>query len=171
MPGAARGAASSAERSSIRVFQCCRSVRGRSKSTRPTTSSKVRAPREAKRRRTSSATKKKKWTTPSGEPEKCFRNSGSWVAMPTEQVLRWHLRSMMQPSATRDAVAIPNSSAPSSAATTTSRPVRSPPSTWTRMRSRIWFSTSTCCVSARPSSHGSPAYLMLDMGEAPVPPS
>ena len=30
--------------------------------------------------------------------------------------------------------------------------------------------TSTCWVSASPSSHGSPACLMLDTGEAPVPP-
>ncbi len=30
---------------------------------------------------------------------------------------------------------------------------------------------STCCVSARPSSHGTPACLMAVSGEAPVPPS
>ena len=31
--------------------------------------------------------------------------------------------------------------------------------------------TSTCCVSARPSSQGRPACLSDDSGEAPVPPS
>ena len=54
---------------------------------------------------------------------------------------------------------------------TTSRPVFSWPSTCTTMRSRRSFITSTCCVSARPSSHGTPACLMLVSGEAPVPPS
>ena len=50
------------------------------------------------------------------------------VATPTRQVLRWHLRIMMQPAAISGAVAKPNSSAPSNAPTTTSRPVRTPPS-------------------------------------------
>ena len=54
---------------------------------------------------------------------------------------------------------------------TTSRPVFSWPSTCTTMRSRSLFSTSTCWVSARPSSQGVPACLMLLQGEAPVPPS
>ena len=52
-----------------------------------------------------------------------LRKSASWVAMPTGQVLRWHFRIMMQPSVIRGAVEKPNSSAPSSAAITTSRPV------------------------------------------------
>jgi hypothetical protein len=43
--------------------------------------------------------------------------------MPTGQVLVWHLRIMMQPMAMSGAVANPNSSAPSSAATAMSRPV------------------------------------------------
>src|SRR5258708_7928879 len=54
--------------------------------------------------------------------------------MPTGQVLRWHLRIMMQPAAISGAVAKPNSSAPRMAATATSRPVRSPPSACTAMR-------------------------------------
>ena len=33
---------------------------------------------------------------------------------------------------------------------------------------RSW--NSTCCASARPSSQGLPAYLMLESGDAPVPP-
>ena len=60
--------------------------------------------------------------------------------MPTEQVLRWHLRIMMQPIAISGVVAKPNSSAPSSAAMTTSRPVCSLPSVCTRMRLRRSFS-------------------------------
>ena len=67
---------------------------------------------------------------------------------------------MMQPMTTSGAVAKPNSSAPSSAAMTTSRPVFIWPSVWTTIRSRRPFSTSVCCVSARPSSQGMPACLM-----------
>ena len=53
--------------------------------------------------------------TCSGWPTKRLRNTGSCVATPTGQVLRWHLRIMMQPAAISGAVAKPNSSAPSSA--------------------------------------------------------
>ena len=45
------------------------------------------------------------------------------VHTPTGQVLRWHFRIMVQPSAMRGAVLKPNSSAPSKAAITTSLPV------------------------------------------------
>ena len=100
-----------------------------------------------------------------------MRSSGFWVAMPTGHVSRWQTRIMMQPSTTSGAVENPYSSAPSSAAMTTSRPVFIWPSVWTTMRSRSWFITSTCWVSARPSSHGTPACLMLVSGDAPVPPS
>ena len=100
-----------------------------------------------------------------------MRSTGSCVATPTGQVLRWHLRIMMQPSTTSGAVAKPNSSAPSSAPIATSRPVFIWPSACTRMRPRRRFSTSVCCVSARPISHGLPACLIDDQGEAPVPPS
>ncbi len=79
-------------------------------------------------------------------------------------------RIMMQPDEIRAAVAKPNSSAPSSAAMATSRPVFSCPSVSTRMRPRRSFITSTCCVSARPSSHGMPACLIEVSGDAPVPP-
>ena len=48
--------------------------------------------------RSSSATKKKKFTTCSGWPANFFRKAGSCVAIPTGQVLRWHFRIMMQPS-------------------------------------------------------------------------
>ena len=39
------------------------------------------------------------------------------------------------------------------------------------MRERRSLSTSVCCVSARPISHGMPAAWIDDSGEAPVPPS
>jgi hypothetical protein len=99
------------------------------------------------------------------------RSSGFWVATPTGQVSRWQTRIMMQPDTTSGAVAKPNSSAPSSAAIITSRPVFSWPSACTTMRSRRPLSSSVCWVSARPSSHGAPACLSDVSGEAPVPPS
>ena len=99
------------------------------------------------------------------------RSTGSCVATPTGQVLRWHLRIMMQPAAIRGAVEKPNSSAPSSAPITTSRPVRMPPSTCTAMRLRSRLATSVWWVSASPISHGEPACLSEVRGEAPVPPS
>ena len=107
----------------------------------------------------------------SGWPLNLARSTGSCVATPTGQVLRWHLRIMMQPSAISGAVAKPNSSAPSRAPITTSRPVRTPPSTCTAMRPRRRFATSVWCVSARPISQGEPACLIEVSGEAPVPPS
>ncbi len=81
------------------------------------------------------------------------------------------MRIMMQPDTTSGAVANPNSSAPRIAPIATSRPVFIWPSTCTAMRPRRRFSTSVCCVSARPSSHGVPACLIDDHGLAPVPPS
>jgi len=39
------------------------------------------------------------------------------------------------------------------------------------MRPRKRLSTSVCWVSARPISHGEPACLIDDQGDAPVPPS
>ena len=114
---------------------------------------------------------RKKFSTNSGVPVNFLRSSGSCVAMPTGQVFRWQTRIMTQPITTSGAVAKPNSSAPSSAPMTTSRPVFIWPSTCTTMRSRSLLSTSTCCVSASPSSHGSPACLRLVSGDAPVPPS
>ena len=65
----------------------------------------------------------KKLTTNSGSPLNRARSSGFCVATPTGQVSRWQTRIMMQPDTTSGAVAKPNSSAPSSAAITTSRPV------------------------------------------------
>ena len=54
---------------------------------------------------------------------------------------------------------------------TTSRPVRIWPSVCRITRERRSFSSSVCCVSARPISHGTPADWIDDSGEAPVPPS
>ena len=78
---------------------------------------------------------------------------------------------MMQPAAISGAVEKPNSSAPSSAPITTSRPVRMPPSTCTAMRLRRRLATSVWWVSASPISHGEPACLSEVRGDAPVPPS
>src|SRR5919109_2215565 len=78
---------------------------------------------------------------------------------------------MMHPMTTKGAVEKPYSSAPSRAAMTTSRPVFIWPSTCTTIRSRSLFMTSTCWVSARPNSHGTPPCLIEVKGEAPVPPS
>ena len=113
----------------------------------------------------------KKFSTNSGLPLNRLRSSGFWVAMPTGQVSRWQTRIIMQPDTTSGAVAKPNSSAPSRAAITTSRPVFSWPSVCTTMRSRRPLSSSVCWVSARPSSHGPPACLSDVSGLAPVPPS
>ena len=110
------------------AFQWSLACRASSMSTRPTISSKLRKPICAMYCRTCSAMKKKKLTTFSGVPWNFARSAGSCVAMPTGQVLRWHLRIMMQPIATSGAVEKPNSSAPSSAAMVTSRPVCSLPS-------------------------------------------
>ncbi len=109
--------------------------------------------------------------TCSGVPLKRLRSTGSCVATPTGQVLRWHLRIMMQPAAMSGAVEKAKSSAPSSAPMMTSRPVRRPPSTCSAMRPRRPFSVSVWCASARPISQGLPACLMAVSGEAPVPPS
>ena len=106
-----------------------------------------------------------------GCPRTSARSSGSWVAMPTGQVLRWQTRIITQPEAISGAVLKPNSSAPSMAATTTSRPVLSWPSTWSTTRLRRPWATITCWVSASPSSQGTPACLSEESGEAPVPPS
>ena len=152
------------------AFQWSLASRGSNRSTRPTMSLKVRKPMRAMCSRTCSARKKKKLTTCSGWPAKRARSTGSCVAMPTGHVFRWHLRIMMQPIVISGVVANPNSSAPSSAAITTSRPVCSLPSVCTLIRLRRSFSSSTCCVSARPSSHGMPACRIELNGDAPVPP-
>ena len=96
-------------------------------------------------------------TTCSGLPVKRLRSSGSWVAMPIGQVLRWHLRIMMQPSAT---------SARGGEAELVGAEQRGDHRRRGRcaarrrsaraMRPRSRFSTSVWWVSARPSSQGRP---------------
>ena len=120
--------------------------------------------------RTSSAMKLNRLITFSGVPSNFFRSSSSWLHTPTGHVLLWHCRTMMQPIATRLAVPMPNSSAPSIAAITTSRPVFNPPSVRSFTRCRRRFSISTWCASESPISHGSPAYFTEVCGLAPVPP-
>ncbi len=146
-------------------------LRVSSRSTRPTISLMVRKPSRAMISRSSSASMKKKLTTCSGLPANFLRSSGSCVATPTGQVFRWHLRIMMQPTVTRAAVAMPHSSAPSIVAMAMSLAVRNWPSVCTTIRPRRSLSTSTWCVSARPSSQGAPACLIEVCGLAPVPPS
>jgi len=46
-----------------------------------------------------------------------------------------------------------------------------PPSAWTATRVRRPLSSKVCWVSARPISHGEPAWVSEVSGEAPVPPS
>ena len=67
-------------------------------------------------------------STNSGFPVKRLRNSGFCVATPTGQVSKWQTRIITQPETTSGAVANPYSSAPKSAAITTSRPVFNCPS-------------------------------------------
>src|ERR1700680_3363181 len=57
-------------------------------------------------------------------------------------------------------------SAPSIAATITSRPVLKPPSTRNATRPRSPLATSVWCVSTSPSSHGRPACLIELSGAA-----
>ena len=128
-----RNAAGSRERSMPRACQCSIASSASSRSTRPTRSSNRAIPSCAMIRRASSATKKKKLTTCSGLPLKRARSSGSCVAMPTGHVFRWQARIITQPVAISGAVAKPISSAPSSAAMTTSRPVFSWPSVCTQI--------------------------------------
>ncbi len=159
------------ERSSCFALKWRTSRRGASLSVRPTISRTVRKPRRAMCSRRSWATKRKKLTTCCASPVKSRRSSSSWVATPTGQVLRWHLRIMTQPIAMRAPVAMPHSSAPRRVAIATSRPVRRSPSVCRTTRSRSRWRISTWWASARPSSHGSPACLIDERGEAPVPPS
>src|SRR5690606_4349392 len=82
------------------------------------------------------------FSTNSGLPVNRLRSTGFCVATPTGQVARWHTRIMMPPETTSGAVANPNSSAPSSAATITSRPDFICPSPGTTMLSRTQLSLS-----------------------------
>ncbi len=129
-------------------------------------------PSDARCSRTSCAMYSKKVSTNSGFPEKRDRSSGFCVAMPTGQVSRWtDTHHDAAADTTSGAVAKPNSSAPSSAATTTSRPVFSCPSTWTTMRSPQAVEHRVCCPRRDRAPTGLPACLSEVSGDAPVPPS
>ena len=104
-------------------------------------------------------------------PVNLARRSSRWVAMPVGHVSRWHWRAMSQPTATSAPVPNANSSAPSSAATSRSRPVCRPPSVRSATRSRRSLRSRTWWTSASPSSHGAPTCLIDDSGDAPVPPA
>ena len=65
----------------------------------------------------------------------------------------------------------PNDSAPKIAALTTSKPVFIPPSVWSLTLCLSPESLKLWCASAKPNSHGEPAYLIEVNGLAPVPPS
>mmetsp|Transcript_57260 Transcript_57260/g.105829 ORF Transcript_57260/g.105829 Transcript_57260/m.105829 type:complete len:311 (-) Transcript_57260:324-1256(-) len=77
---------------------------------------------------------------------------------------------MMQPKVISGAVVIAISSAPSMAAITTSRPVRTCPSVWIVTRFLKPLSTKVWCVSASPISQGKPQCLIEPHLAAPVPP-
>ena len=165
------GTSKTGVRSRPLVFQCSTASSTSRASAWPMASSRVRKPSSASSSRTSLATNRKKFSTNSGLPVYRLRSTGFCVATPTGQVSRWQTRIITQPATISGAVAKPYSSAPSSAAMTTSRPVFMPPSTWTVIRSRKPLSSNVCWVSARPISHGVPACLSEFIGEAPVPPS
>ena len=131
----------------------------------------VRTPSFAMYSRRSSAIKRMKFMMYSGLPLKRLRSSGFWVQMPMGQVSRLQTRIMTQPMATSGPVPKPNSSAPSSAAMATSRPLISLLSASMRTRLRRPFMIRHWCASAMPSSHGRPALWMELRGAAPVPPS
>jgi len=121
-------------------------------------SSTVRNPSCAIISRNSSATKKKKLMTCSGVPSNFARradlssNADRHVFEVTFSLI------MMQPIEIKGIVEKPNSSAPNNAAIATSRPVCNLPSVCSRTRlPQIVHSTSTCCASASPISHGIPA--------------
>ena len=127
------------------------------RSVRPMMSSIRSTPISARYSRTSCARKVKKFTRYSLRPWKRRRSSSFCVATPTGQVFWWHLRIMTQPSTIKALVAKPNSSAPSIAISTMSRPVFSCPSTCSITCPRRPFSTRVCCVSLSPSSGEIPA--------------
>ena len=141
------------------------------RSVRPTISLTVRNPSLDMYSLNSCAIKRMKFSTYSGLPLNLLRSSGFCVATPTGQVSRLHTRIITHPMVTSGAVAKPNSSAPINAAIATSRPLISLPSVSMRTRFLRPFLSSVWCVSASPSSHGSPALWIELLGAAPVPPS
>ena len=155
------------------IFDCLslRLSRFFKRSPRPTSSSTVFTPSFAIYSRSSSAMKRMKFSTYSGFPAKRLRSSGFCVAIPAGHVSKLHTLIITQPIVTSGAVAKPNSSAPRHAAIATSRPLISLPSVSILTLFLRPFIRSVWCVSASPSSHGSPALWIELLGAAPVPPS
>ena len=137
----------------------------------PTISSIVLQPSFAMYSLSSAAIKRMKFSTYSGFPAKRLRSSGFCVAIPAGQVSKLHTRIMTQPKVTSGAVAKPYSSAPSSAAIATSRPLINLPSVSMRTLFLSPFMIRVWCVSESPSSQGRPALWIELAGAAPVPPS
>ena len=110
---------------------------GRSRSVRPTSSSKRRTPSS---RHQLAHLLGDEQQVAARRARACRRSAGAArdpaSRCPTGHVLRWQTRIITQPAATSGAVEKPNSSAPSSAPMSTSRPVRRPPSTCSRTRPR-----------------------------------
>ena len=100
-----------------------------------------------------------------------FLSTLFWVATPVAQLFKWHIRRYLQPIAIIGPVPKPKLSAPREAALITSKPVFRPPSAWSLTFFLKLLALNVWCVSDKPISHGLPAYLMLDRGLAPVPPS
>ena len=140
-------------------------------SVRPIISSTVLIPSSAMISRSCMATKVMKFITCSGFPANLPLNFSFCVAIPTGHVSFEHTRIIMQPRLTSGAVANPYSSAPSRAAMATSLPVMSLPSVSILTLDLRPLSIRALCVSATPSSHGSPALWTELNGAAPVPPS
>jgi len=98
------------------------------------------------------------------------RSTGSWVATPTGQVFRWHLRIMMQPAAISGARWRSRTHRrPAARRQPRPRAVRArrhPPAR--RCASGRPLSSRVCWVSARPISQGEPAWVSEVRGLAPV---
>jgi len=109
-----------------------------------------------------------KFTRYSGLPVNIFRNSGSWVATPTGR--GWcGTGHHTQPHTTSGAVANPNSSAPSQRGHHHVAPRLHLPVGLHADRAAQPVLDQRLLVSASPSSHGAPACLMDESGEAPCP--
>ena len=131
----------------------------------------VRRPRPARCRRTSSATWSRYVSTSSGVAANFARSSGRCVAIPTGQVSRWQDRTIRQPSAISTAVPNDTSSAPSSAATITSRPVFMPPSARSRDPPAEAARHERALGLGEAELPRRAACLIEESGLAPVPPS
>jgi hypothetical protein len=108
----------------------------------------------------------------SGWPVNFLRSWGPAWQTPTGQVFRWHLRIMMQPSGDQRSGCEPELFGAQQGGDDHVAARLQPAVGFQAQRVNAGRScTSVWCVSARPSSQGRPACLMLVRGDAPVPPS